>query len=321
MKLSRSPSTAVRGGFTLIELMVVIAIISILVALTAAAVIRVLVVGPRTQARVEIGQFEGSIEAFKAKYNVDGPPPSRIILRKFLSDYYNDPATRLSPKTQLDADSVQYLTTIFRGLLTTWQQRGINWHSSWTAINTSVSETLEGDQCLVFFLGGIQVTGPNGCVGFSTDNHNPDNLGGDRVSFYEFKSNRLVVIPQRPISVFFSYLDAYASNGKGMPYAYFSTYVTENNYNGYFKTYGNSDCATLGVWPYAEAGQPLPRYLRPKSFQIVSAGADRQFGPGTNFSLPAAQQYFWTSATANFIPTAGQDDQANFAPGLLSAGP
>jgi len=150
---------------------------------------------------------------------------------------------------------------------------------------------------------------------------NPDKLGGDRVSFYEFKSNRLVVIPQRPNSVFFSYLDAYSSNGKGMPYAFFSTYVTENNYNGYFKTYGNSDCATLGVWPYAEAGQPLPRYLRPKTFQIISAGADGQFGPGTNFSLPAKQQYFWTGATAVFIPNAGQDDQANFAPGLLSSGP
>jgi hypothetical protein len=170
------------------------------------------------------------------------------------------------------------------------------------------------------------VTGPNGCVGFSTNNANPDTLGGDRVSFYEFKSNRLVVIPQHPNSAFFSYLDAYASNGKGMPYAYFSTYNTENNYS----IYGTTDCPSLGVWPYAEGVQPtqppqpvIPRYLRPKTFQIISAGADGQFGPGTNFSQPPPpnQPYFWTSGTAPLISQAGKDDQANFAPGLLSAGP
>jgi hypothetical protein len=111
-----------------------------------------------------------------------------------------------------------------------------------------------------------------------------------------------------------------------MPYAYFSTYNKENNYNAYAPIYKNSDCATLGVWPYAEGviqgtNPPIYRYLRPKAFQIVSAGADGQFGPGTDLSQPANQQYFWTSDRAVFIPNAGQDDQANFAPGKLSAGP
>jgi general secretion pathway protein G len=328
MRLSRNPSHAGRGGFTLIELLVVIAIIAILMALTAAAVMRTLGVGPRTKTRVEIGQLDGSVEAFKVKYGVN-MIPSRIALRKFYQDYDLRRDANNNPLNPLDAESVNYLTTIFKGITTpsgkgSWQTRGINWHSSWAGITTAGnplgSEILEGDQCLVFFLGGIEVTTPtNGCMGFSTDSANPDKLGGDRVSFYEFNSSRLVVIPRstNPKSVFFSYVDGY---NKGSPYAYFSTYAIENNYN----RYGSTDCPTLGVWPYAEGvvqqgNPPVYRYLKPKTFQIISAGADGKFGPGS--VLTSKTPYFWTSATAAGIPQEGADDQANFNANALGTGP
>jgi hypothetical protein len=266
------------------------------------------------------------VEAFKAKYGV-AYIPSRIILCKYLGDYYTDPAMQ-NPKSQLHQDSVVYLTAIFKGIKSAWQSRGINWHQAWTNVNKpgTAIEVLEGDQCLVFFLGGIEVNQPNGCVGFSTDLANPDKLGGDRVSFYDFNSGRLVVlpVPARKNSVFFSYIDGY---NKGSPYAYFTTYVQDNNYNQYSAT--TSDCATLGVWPYAEgvipgavdpvSKRPIYRYLKPRTFQIISAGADGQFGPGTD--LTSKTPYLWTSATAAGIDPRGADDQANFNATALSTGP
>ena len=320
-----------RRGFTLIELLVVIAIISILMALTAAAVFRTLGVGPRVKTRTEIGQLDGGIEAFKAKYKVD-MVPSRLLLRKYAADYKDKTGAFLSP---LDQDSYTYLTTIFSGLGKTWQTRGINWHTNpaWVAAapgTPAASEILEGDQCLVFFLGGIQATNPNGCLGFSIDSANPDKAGGERVSFFDFNSARLITLSRasKAQSIFFSYVDGYGSGSAnqaapGVPYAYFASYAIDNNYN----RYGSTDCPTLGVWPYAEgktvgatAGSGVVRYIKPRTFQIISAGADAKFGPGSVI-VNGTPSYVWTSATAASIDPKGADDMANFSAGVLSNGP
>jgi prepilin-type N-terminal cleavage/methylation domain-containing protein len=342
MKLNRQSRPAKRGGFTLIELLVVITIIAVLVALTAAAVMRVLILGPTVTARTDITQLDNGVAAFQSKYGVNYIP-SRIILRKFYSDYLN-PATGAF-NSQLDQDSVNYLTTVFhkggQRFSQKWQdgtsgKGGINWHSNWSGVVKAPGpgELLEGDQCLVFFLGGIPATAPNGCLGFSTDDANPDVITpGNTVSFYEFKSNRLFTTPHNNVpSSFFSYQDAY---GKGMPYIYFSAYGKDNGYNRYDKN-GNyyaasglapvSDCLTSGVWPYAEAKPtttlPLYRYLKKNTDQIICAGADGQFGPGTNITIPitSTTPYTYTSATVDSLPQAGQDDQANFVGNMLKAG-
>ncbi len=335
MRLSRTPSHAERGGFTLIELLVVIAIIGILVALTSAAVMRALFIAPRTTARYDISQMETSVASFQTGtggYGMDYIP-SRIILRKFLVDYYvdyNTDPTFTGRKSDLDFESVTYLTNMFKGsgqkFRTNWLTVGINWQTSWSAATKAPGpgEMLEGDQCLVFFLGGIQTTdlttGSNGCIGFSTNNANPDQLTGDHKSFYEFKSNRLYI--RR--GSFFSYEDGY---GKRQPYAYFTASAKDNAYNRYDlknnyagSTKGvpmTSDCQSLGVWPYAESATP-PRFLKPKTFQIICAGADGLFGPGTDAT--SASPYFFTTATFSTIPQAGKDDQANFAANVLSGG-
>ncbi len=195
-------------------------------------------------------------------YGVSYIPAAASDYGKYYADYSN-PA--LGGGTQLDIDSVAYLSSVFHSggqkFITKWQTTGINWNSSWSLPTAPAhpAEQLEGEQCLVFFLGGIQATGPNGCLGFSSDDANPDNLGGSRNSFFEFKSNRLVV-PPVPNATFFAYQDPY---DKGGIYAYFSAYGVTNNYNKYAATTtpAASDCATLGVWPYAESGHANSRVI------------------------------------------------------------
>jgi hypothetical protein len=100
----------------------------------------------------------------------------------------------------------------------------------------------------------------------------------------------------------------------GAPYAYFSSYKTTNGYNRYFPI---NDCASLAnpaanlpaPWPYKQGPS---QFLNPNSYQIISAGADGAFGPGSN---PVDTPPYWSPANASLYyqnGTPGRDDQANF---------
>jgi hypothetical protein len=233
----------------------------------------------------EIRQLTIAAENFKSKFGVY--PPSRVKL----SETGNYPE-RDRPGT-LDADSVALLGKMFPRL--DWSG-GIDWNGNSRIKGDWV---LEGDECLVFCLGGIpsKAGGRNGCLGFSVDPRNPAKPGGFRIGpFFEFRNGRLVDRHKRR---FFSYLDDFGQQ----PFAYFSAYGEANGYN----RYGGTDCPTLGVWPYAEALGPAPRFLNPTTYQILSAGADGRFGPGTRDATTV-----WTPATARDIPPEGRDDLSNF---------
>jgi prepilin-type N-terminal cleavage/methylation domain-containing protein len=314
MKLAQTRRTA-RTGFTLIELMVVIAIIATLVALLVPAVVKVLGLGSVARNKTEIGNVEAAVVAFH------GPGgfklgkeffPSRLVLCENYADYGNPPNASM---TQLYADSLAFLQRMFPRLWRTAaaQAQTVDWDANGAY---SPPVVLEGDQCLVFFLGGIPA--PPGqlfaCTGFSSVGSNPAQPGGSsRIGpFFDFESSRLVQIHG---NAFYSYLDTYGQK----PYAYFSSYTSPNGYNRYFGTLGISDCSTLGVWPYAEfvsATQP-PRYLYPNKFQIISAGSDAKFGAGTDFSGAQNAAQTWTSTNANVFAPNGTDDQANFYGDLL----
>src|SRR5439155_9839088 len=109
---------------------------------------------------------------------------------------------------------------------------------------------LEGDQCLVFFLGGIPSTanGLNACLGFSRSPTNPTAVGGERLKFCDFQPARLTAIHG---NAFFSYLNPYGSAPIGKAYAYFSTSrrgqnqytsVAGTGLGAMSATYKNSDC-------------------------------------------------------------------------------
>jgi prepilin-type N-terminal cleavage/methylation domain-containing protein len=292
----RQPAKGNRLGFTLVELMVVITIIVVLVAILVPTVIRALAKGPETVARVEIAQFETALEAFKTRFGVDYVP-SRIRLCKLLGSYSTS-------TSQLDKDSVAYIHRLFPRLDLTstgkWSTTGINWNPN----STTGNDVLEGHQCLVFFLGGIPALGtPKGVTGFGSDPTDPSSATNDRIGpFYDFSDPRLTLVST---AVYYSYNDPwgtpYAFYGKEKPYANsFNLYLSDTT----VKTDDNISLATLGLGgPYQQNSSAPIRYFKGDSFQIISAGADKQFGPGG----------FYDPTNPGSVVTAGKDDLANFS--------
>jgi general secretion pathway protein G len=325
-------------AWTLIELLIVISIIVVLVSLTLSAVMYFLYKPAEVRARHEMSQMDGAVQQFKTKYDVDYVPSQIKIARNYASYNLN---------VALDRDSVDYLTkTIGRNspnFTKKWQSPGPTGGILWTpAMQVGDYEILEGHQCLVFFLGGLctQSGGQFNPVGFSTDASNPDvppAKGSGVGPFHDFNPNRLQVPPNKKF--FPAYLDSYSPHPNGITqyYAYFSSYKKDNGYNRYrtdgsltFPTSGPastapimSDCVSLGLWPYAS--QPpgtqggAPSYLRSKDWQIICAGQDGAFGPGTDPTSPTP--YYWNKNTfGQLISTPGADDQSNFAYGKMQYG-
>jgi prepilin-type N-terminal cleavage/methylation domain-containing protein len=318
--LQRSrPLSSRRPGFTLVELLVVILIIGILASLLTVGVSSALGKAKRTRNQVDIRQLALAVDAFKTKYKVEYIP-SKLYLSESGATY-----STMTGKGPI-SDSLAYLQRIWPRLTFP-----VDWNGSGkiettgnpfsTIQNPNGEMILEGDQVLVFFLGGIPafdpVTGAPSCTGFSKSLSNPAAhlaAGGAAADnpMFEFDSSRLVNL--HPSSVrMLSYLDTYGvGDGKGtrvtgMPYLYFSSYGSRNGFN----IYGTSDCAFFGVFPYA---QGLNQYLNPTGFQIISAGADLKFGPGSANPNTAAGP-FWSPATAGNSAASGPkgaDDQSNF---------
>ena len=236
-----------RAAFTLVELLAVIAIIAVLIGLTTAAVQKVRVRTLEMRTRSDISQLSVALDSAKAKYNVDYFP-SRIRLqngfldsgqykvidietRKFLGTMWPQMKTMKTPvfNTSVPPNDPAY-------------SRG--WFPDDPNASLNSNYTLSGDQCLVFFLGGIQSGGA--CQGFSTNRTNPTALNSKREpTMYDFPTSRLVSVDGSGFKL--SYLDSY---GKA-PFAFFSSWGGQgyNHFGGPATPGAVSDCAELStIW-------------------------------------------------------------------------
>ncbi len=317
-----------RRGFTLIEILVVIAIMAVLISLTTAAVMRARVSALNTQNRHNISQLATAIEAFQAKMQVNYIP-SRIVLRNNLATYnIADP---------VESASLQYLKQLWPRLQNVLFVPGASrgWCPADPSAGPDSRYELEGDQCVVFFLGGIQLLDPStntiSVQGFSSNKSNPTLLNGKfDPPFMEFPSTLLAYqgTPSATRSgMFASFLDPY-----GRPYLYFSSrsfgrrlrpadagYVAGRDapYAAH-PGYSRLDCEGIAD-PAVPLFDSTGKFFNRDGFQIFSAGYDQTFG--NNLVLSVSQPYNPRTGEpfkAPFHP--GHDDLTNFHPTILGAG-
>jgi prepilin-type N-terminal cleavage/methylation domain-containing protein len=316
----RPSSPRARLGFTLVELLVVISIIAVLVALLLVAVTGVFNTGTEAITLNDLSQLTIGVDNFKAKFN-GLLPPSKITLS------HN--------QASMDPTSVAYVNALWPRIEFNNDASPLDWAGTGLAGGQlrNITYVLEGDQCLVFFLGGIPLLDPHnptvkGCQGFSSNPKNPTYLPRTdaersldaRLSFMQFDNSRLFVRDAQwyaarkaegkpylaaPSPVFYSYKDSWSTE---MPYVYFSAGKRANGYNP-----APGDCPSLmRLGPYFEPGASPTRYINPARFQIISAGKNGWFGPGGPWSPATAASIGEQVAVGGVSINTGGDDQANF---------
>lgn len=324
-----------RSAFTLVELLMVIAIITILVSMVAAGLMKVLNQVSIVSTRTEISEMEGALRVFMQDYNLSDPPPSYLLIAEDTSLY---PQLMANPATFAAAtQTVQFFQKWFGRNFLIGTGFKYNWNGNTDAAGNPIYDppyVLEGEQCLVFYLGGIPAyttSGSIGMTGFCPSVQNPAlaaTPGAPRKGpYYTFNANRLALtLPSNPSIQnplhFPVYIDAWnvkltTGNFGPQPYAYFSTSGRINAYNILTASIGG-DCNSIGANAYYEGvtASGLPSYMNNNGMQIISAGQDGIFGYDPTKTFPGGVP--WSplqGATGN-----GRDDQANFSARVLGAG-
>ena len=293
-----------RPGFTLVEMLVVIAIIGILLALVSVAGYRAITHVREWTITTEVNNLEGGLTAYNAKY-VDVPPD-----------------TITSNTTTYTAAQVTFMQNVVRNHLRKLypRHREGDVFAQYRYGNTNdppgafYQKELDPSETLVFFLGG----NTNSAIGPFDNPEFPLSGPGQRKRFYDFPTTRLVDLDG---DGFLSFIPAYGNAGTDgfrAPYVYFDP-----------RTYGVSRLDRSGaaqgvVRPYAtdssNQASGVVVFEQATTFQIVSAGLDGHFGdlPANQTGYPAAttppyKQY----PSGLFYYRQDRDNVASFAEGAL----
>ena len=255
-----------RGGFTLIELMIVIVIIALLIGLlvpaVAGAISKTRIAGVKT----EISNLETAIAKFKIDHGIE--PPSFITLHESPADWTADVNNK---------SLIRQLWPQFNFAL----GRDLNGNGT---IDTGTAGTyrLAGSECLVFFLGGMFVrdagSGIFSMSGFSKNPADPFSLalGSREAPLFEFRPERLKDFDGDGIP---EYFDALPSQRK--PYLYYSSNYGQGYNPAEFLTSPPTPPISYGLYvPYRQGITLTAPVWNGNTCQIVSPGYDGEYGYG-----------------------------------------
>jgi prepilin-type N-terminal cleavage/methylation domain-containing protein len=315
--LNRSQNSA-RSGFTLIELIVVVAILALLMALILPAVQRMRTAGLRVQARADItelgvaaGNFAGT---FGPSPQVSGGGPNgefRLVTK------YTDSSGNLLTDTILVGGvptqrvwpEIDFLLTAFPNMNTSdngLRQGG----DGGPPVMATNPELLDGNQAMVFLLtGGVdcQFRGfsRNVAKPFTPLKTNPPPPPGTppesrKGPFIEVQMKR-VTDPLTQV------VDGRFRDPWGTPYAVLSY---ANYAKGYpVTTWNGTPITCYGVSPFLVASNPT-QFINGSTNQIISAGPNGKFGPGGP----------WVAGQGTYaMGSDGSDDISNFASAPLGS--
>jgi len=319
---SRSRNSA----FTLVELLIVIAIIGILASLAAVGVMKALEKGKMVAARLEISQLEAGISAAKTDLgNVEVLPSILKLYRTRTAFEFNANLTNpmtLQPSDPIAKSSWMFLNKAF-GKTISGESDGtspdvLEWFgadrnstgaltgSSYWPGNIANPVTLQGMEVLVFLLGGIpaydSVANKVTFQGFSTARLNPCEVKpGSSLKrkgpYYDFDTAKIGWVK----------LGNYSAG----------VYAYKNSYDGYYAYFASPDYKTFSSNPLMFNSKPLRPFMtgtglnpfvNPKTFQIISQGQDQTFGAGGTYAAGAGDY---------IIGGVGYDDMSNFATTIL----
>lgn len=357
------PGHCSRAGFTLVELLVVITVIGILVALLVPAIGSAVRNARNAQTTSEINSLGQALEAFKTQFQ--DYPPSRIILSEtgiypttataaissvtFLGGQQPTPGQPDISLGELAQRSQRYLRKVFgRAAAPNLNATPPTWHDfNGNGQPDQGLIYLEGDECLVFFLGGIPNPDAGTVSGFGKDpllpfttqmaSANPRMRSDNRTPpRFEFRADRLKDLDGDGMP---SYVDPLGSTSR--PYAYFSGYGNNQydpndvnlgddglpNARGFLAANplvgGTNTTLSPAPNPYT-SNAPIPpsgvtraSFLNPQSYQIVSAGADGQYGPGGRFSSTGTGDRLPGDDLAGQARVMEKDNLSNFSNGPL----
>jgi general secretion pathway protein G len=321
-------------GFTLIELMVVVVIVSILLALIVPAIQRARIAANEARVVAEINQLGAAISAFKAKYGVE--PPSQFSIYLTQAGWNGNPAAMALVKRIWP----QFDFSMGTGAGTTYP---LFWQTI-AASQPNNAVNFNSGEALLFFLGGVidqQGAGqvPRGFAKNPIYPFAPFSVSPNREGpFFEFSDiNRIKDFDGNGINEWYDPLP-----NQLKPYLYFSAYegrgyslaelpVTGGNpptaylfIHDFYRVSSVAPSATTyppatptfnaGV-PVASQSQTLPAQ-KPQSWQIISPGYDGDFGFGGIFN-PSLQNSGLFDSNGN-PDVAAYDNLTNFNGGRLN---
>lgn len=316
---------ATRAGFTLVEMLMVIAIIAVLASLLFVGIGRVRRSALKVQAANDIQQLELSAGTAGFKKDFGMFPPShvttpsgvmRFVVPRFVPDTQGN-----SLAAQQNDRSCELLQRMFPRWVPTDGGSGTN------QINPPLQlagEYLDPNQCLVYFLGGPAALNPAlGQPGWDVASPYIPAGNTKKGPFFDFPAAR-VVVPESAtnypkLNNLPNFLDPW-----GVPYAYFA--AGGDNYDGrLFFPFGSTAAdltAASNVYAGSNGMRPVRmgnKWTNPGKCQIVSAGPNQRFGPGSFATQTTPTLVFLDiqpGKTAGYSEKDnGEDDIANFNEG------